>query len=153
MTDLPYGRGGSPLQNLIIHGHKTTKVNAIRVEAGLDTGPVYLKKPLDLSGTATEIFERCSEVIVEMIREIVRENPEQKPQEGEAAIFSRRKPEDSCIAGLSDLSQIYDYIRMLDAEGYPHAFIENNNIRIEFSNAAMDPETNTLQAHVRITQK
>src|SRR5689334_14815339 len=32
MTDLPYGRGGSPLQNLIIRGHKETKITAIKVE-------------------------------------------------------------------------------------------------------------------------
>ena len=28
MTDLPYGRGGSPLQNLIFLGHKNTKISA-----------------------------------------------------------------------------------------------------------------------------
>ena len=41
MTDLPYGRGGSPLQNLIIRGHETTKVSAIKVSDGIDTGDVY----------------------------------------------------------------------------------------------------------------
>lgn len=30
MTDLPYGRGGSPLQNLIVRGHKETKLTALR---------------------------------------------------------------------------------------------------------------------------
>ena len=29
MTDVPYGRGGSPLQNLIIKGHKSTLLSAI----------------------------------------------------------------------------------------------------------------------------
>jgi len=29
---------------------------------------------------------------------------------------------------LNELSTIYDYIRMLDAEGYPKAFIEKNNL-------------------------
>ena len=31
MTDLPYGRGGTPLQNLILRGHKTTKLSAFRL--------------------------------------------------------------------------------------------------------------------------
>ena len=44
MTDLPYGRGGSPLQNLIIRDIKKTKISALRVEKGLDTGKIYLKK-------------------------------------------------------------------------------------------------------------
>ena len=37
MTDLPFGRGGSPLQNLIVRGIKQTKISALRVEKGLDT--------------------------------------------------------------------------------------------------------------------
>ena len=46
MTDLPYGRGGSPLQNLIIRGIKHTKISAIKVEKDIDAGPVYLKSDL-----------------------------------------------------------------------------------------------------------
>ena len=52
MTDLPYGRGGRPLQNLIVRGHKETKISALRVEAGIDTGDIYLKRDLSLAGTA-----------------------------------------------------------------------------------------------------
>ena len=36
MTDLPYGRGGSPLQNLIVRGHKKTKVSALKVVKEVD---------------------------------------------------------------------------------------------------------------------
>ena len=35
MTDLPYGRGGSPLQNLIVRGKKETMLSAIQVTAEL----------------------------------------------------------------------------------------------------------------------
>ena len=42
MTDLPYGRGGSPLQNLIVRGHSETMISAIKVDRGIDTGDVYL---------------------------------------------------------------------------------------------------------------
>ena len=31
MTDVPYGRGGSPLQNLIVSGHRRTKLTALRM--------------------------------------------------------------------------------------------------------------------------
>jgi methionyl-tRNA formyltransferase len=46
MTDLPYGRGGSPLQNLIVRGHKNTMISALKVVEGIDAGPIYLKKAL-----------------------------------------------------------------------------------------------------------
>ena len=57
MTDLPYGRGGSPLQNLIIiRGLKTTKITAFKCVAEIDVGPVYLKKTLSLEGNAQDIY-------------------------------------------------------------------------------------------------
>src|SRR5467141_918583 len=43
MTDLPFGRGGSPLQNLIARGIYETKICAIRCIEELDAGPIYLK--------------------------------------------------------------------------------------------------------------
>ena len=50
MTDLPFGRGGSPLQHLILRGHKETVMTAIRVVDEFDAGPVYLKASLALDG-------------------------------------------------------------------------------------------------------
>ena len=44
MTDLPYGRGGSPLQNLIQRGHSSTMLTALRCCEGLDTGDIYFKQ-------------------------------------------------------------------------------------------------------------
>jgi len=45
MTDLPFGRGGSPLQNLIVRGIYDTKLSALRVTKELDAGDIYLKEP------------------------------------------------------------------------------------------------------------
>ncbi len=49
MTDLPFGRGGSPLQNLILSKHVTTKVTALRMTDEIDAGPIYLKRDLALT--------------------------------------------------------------------------------------------------------
>lgn len=152
MTDLPYGRGGSPLQNLIARGIQQTMISAIRVTKGLDTGDVYLKRPLSLHGTAEEIFIRSAAVVETMIRDIILQNPQPVPQQGEPVLFVRRKPEDGNIAQLQALEQVYDYIRMLDAEGYPKAFVEVGNLRLEFSRATLKTDQSLL-ADVRITQK
>jgi methionyl-tRNA formyltransferase len=50
-------------------------------------------------------------------------------------IFKRRNPSQSNISRLRSVDEIYDAIRMLDADGYPHAFIEYDNLKIEFRNA------------------
>lgn len=152
MTDLPYGRGGSPLQNLIVRGLTATKLSALRVEAGLDTGPVYLKMDLSLSGTAEEIFVRANKLVGKMIVEIIQNNLQPVPQEGDSVVFKRRKPEQSDMSGLEKLEEIFDYIRMLDADGYPHAYIEKGEFRYEFTRASIKAD-GSIVADVKITKK
>ena len=152
MTDLPYGRGGSPLQNLIVRGLTATKLSALRVEVGLDTGPVYLKMDLSLSGTAEEIFVRVNKLVGKMIVEIIQNNLQPVPQEGDPVGFKRRKPEQSDMSGLEKLEEIFDYIRMLDADGYPHAYIEKGEFRYEFTRASIKAD-GSIVADVKITKK
>lgn len=151
MSDLPFGRGGSPLQNLIEQGFETTKISAIRVGKGIDTGDIYLKKGLSLHGTAEEIFIRLGYTIESMIDEIILDNPIPKPQEGKVVEFQRRKPEQGDIAELNSLDKIYDYIRMLDAENYPKAYIETEHIKFEFSRASLKKDC--IISDVRIIKK
>jgi methionyl-tRNA formyltransferase len=142
MTDLPFGRGGSPLQNLIARGIYQTKISAIRCVQELDAGPIYLKRDLSLHGSAEEIFIRASQVIEDMIVEIATTRPEPHPQHGEPTMFKRRRPEESNLEDLTTLDQVFDYIRMLDAEGYPAAFLEVGKFCCRRQNicAAMPPE-------------
>jgi methionyl-tRNA formyltransferase len=151
MTDLPYGRGGSPLQNLITRGHSETMLSAIKVEAGIDAGPVYLKKKLSLAGTAEEIFLKAGKLMVDMINEIVTNKLQPVRQEGEVVLFKRRKPEDSNIRSIDRLETVYDFIRMLDAPGYPKAFIETEFLRFEFAKATL--KSDSVMADVKITLK
>ena len=147
MTDLPYGRGGSPLQNLIVRGHKETKISAIQVTKKLDGGPVYMKRPLSLAGSAQEIFVRCADIVFqEMIPLLLSEKMTPKPQEGEPVVFKRRKPEEGQITSDMELDKIYDYIRMLDAEGYPRAYMEFGGYRLEFENAGLSADGQELSA-------
>lgn len=151
MTDVPYGRGGSPLQNLIARGHKETKLTALRMERELDAGPVYMKQPLSLNGSAREIFVRAAEQIISMIETIVRDEPAPIPQAGAPTVFARRKPEQSLLAPDSSAEQLYDHIRMLDADGYPHAFIDHGQWRVHFTEVRRNGEY--LEAQARFARK
>lgn len=137
MTDVPYGRGGSPLQNLIVRGHQFTKLTALRMTHEFDAGPVYLKRDLGLGGNAEEIYMRATQLSFEMIEQIVKQQLEPQPQTGEAVVFKRRRPADSVLNQIASLEQMHDKIRMLDAEGYPNAFIEHEGFRFEFSRSAL----------------
>lgn len=137
MTDLPFGRGGSPLQNLISRGIYETKISAIRCEKEIDGGPIYAKRNFSLYGTAEEIYMRAAQVIEEMIIWIIKNNPQPVKQKGEVVRFRRRKPDESNIKDVSSLDKLYDYIRMLDAEGYPRAYLETEYFRFEFQRASL----------------
>ena len=143
MTDLPFGRGGSPLQNLIVRGIYETKISAIAVDEGIDTGAIYFKEPIDISeGNADEILARVSEVIFKkMIPKFIGKNPNPVEQEGAVEVFKRRKPSDSEIPDGLSQRQLYDFIRMLDGEGYPTAYRDIGGLRIFFRNAKLQNET------------
>tara|TARA_R110002126_G_scaffold181187_2_gene329924 strand:- start:12172 stop:12858 length:687 start_codon:yes stop_codon:yes gene_type:complete len=153
MTDLPYGRGGSPLQNLIARGHTETKISAIRVVKELDAGPIYLKNDLSLIGTANEIFNKANGIIEVMISEIISNDLQPKEQEGQVVNFQRRKPEQGNMHTVGDVKKAYDYIRMLDADGYPSAFLDTATLKFEFTKANYNTDKNTMTAHVRISKK
>ena len=148
MTDLPFGRGGSPLQNLLVRGFYDTKISAIKVSEGMDTGDVYFKEELDISkGSADEILSRASDIIfTKMIPRFLKEDITPFPQSGTVVEFKRRIPEQSEIPERLSQRQIYDYIRMLDGEGYPTAYKKYNDGRIYFTNAQYEDGVTTATA-------
>jgi methionyl-tRNA formyltransferase len=151
MTDLPFGRGGTPLQNLIVRGFRETMLTAFKMTDELDAGPVYLKLPLSLEGSAQEIYLRATEVAADMIVRIVAEEPEPAPQTGEVTSFSRRTPADSEItAEIEDLERFHDHIRMLDAEGYPPAFIRLGAFTLSFRKSVLGE--GRIRAEVEISR-
>jgi len=138
MTDVPFGRGGSPLQNLIVRGINKTKISALQMTKQLDAGPVYLKHAMDLNGSAENIFRNLAIIITDMITEIVRTKPTPIEQLGKVVYFERRTPEQSEIPeGLSS-EKLYDFIRMLDAPSYPRAFIKHRDNKLELSDAKFE---------------
>lgn len=151
MTDLPFGRGGSPLQNLIERGIYETRLSAIRCGKELDGGDVYLKAPLSLWGTAEEIYLRAAELSKEMMIQIANESIVPVPQTGDATIFKRRSPDQGNVGALTELEKVFDYIRMLDADGYPHAFAETGHLHFEFARASL--KDGYIKADVTITLK
>lgn len=152
MTDLPYGRGGSPLQNLIQLGFEKTVVSALRCTDVIDGGDIYAKEALSLDGTAEEIFLKANRVMAEMIHYIIVNKPVPKPQQGKPVLFKRRHPADSCLSRCKtgDLNAWHTHIRMLDATGYPHAFIEFNGMLLEFRRASL--RSDGLHADVLISK-
>lgn len=150
MTDVPYGRGGSPLQNLIVRGHDTTRLTALRMSDVMDAGDVYAKTDLSLEGAAHDIFDRAAQKMIGLLEWIVGTEPTPQPQTGPVTAFKRRTPDQSLLPGNEGLKAVYDHIRMLDADGYPPAFVTYGDLRLEFGDARL--EQGRLEARVTFTQ-
>ncbi len=136
MTDLPYGKGGSPLQNLILRGKKKTKITAYKMTNELDSGPIYFKHSLDLSGSAKNIFQIASKITFKMIRKFQEKKFKPKKQKKAKVIFKRLSKKDNILnfKKIRTMNQLYDRIRMVDAPTYPNAFFKVSDFLFEFMN-------------------
>ena len=148
---LPFGRGGSPIQNMITHGFKETEVCSLLMEKELDAGPVYLRTKVKLSGTLDEILIRIYRVIANQIKIFKKKEPSPKIQQGTPYKFKRLSTKDNLINFNDDLSSIFDQIRMLDSDLYPNAFIQLGSHMIDFSQATL--KNGSINAKVKIYRK
>ena len=148
---LPYGRGGSPIQNLILKGLKNSPVCALKMTDILDGGPIYDSFEVSLDGTISEIFSRIATCVEKLIVLICQNNPHPIEQNGEVIAFKRLSNSDNELLSNHSIKELYDRIRMVDGLDYPRAFINYGNHKIEFSEACLDG--NHLLAKVKIISK
>ena len=134
-SPLPYGRGGSPIQNLILNGFKKSPVCALKLTKNIDSGPIYKKEIISLEGSLKDIFINLNTVVNKMIDELINYLPNPQIQDGEVFIFKRLQEEDNLIPDNISIKKIFDRIRMLDDESYPNAFINYGNFKIDFYDA------------------
>jgi methionyl-tRNA formyltransferase len=137
-SNLPYDRGGSPIQNQILKGVKNSIVNAIKMSGDVDAGPIYCSKPVTLQGSLTDIWLAIADQTKILIRDCIVNDLKPTPQEASDINSNKRRKTSSIpVNSLSEIIEFYDHIRMLDAEGYPNASIKLGNFLIEFSRASI----------------
>ncbi len=144
---LPRWRGASPIQHAILAGDEATGVTIMKMEEGLDTGPIYLRSdkiPIernDNSGTLTEKLAAAgAALITEAIERVVREGMEPSPQDDSLATFAPRiKKEDGLISFEKSAKEIELMVRAFDPWPRAHFFIEGE--RINVIKAEAGPET------------
>ncbi|MEM1272674.1 MAG: methionyl-tRNA formyltransferase [Pseudomonadota bacterium] len=79
---LPRWRGAAPIQRAIMAGDRETGICIMAMEAGLDTGPVFLEKKLvvGIEETAGELHDRLSILGADAILEVLDGLPEITPR-------------------------------------------------------------------------
>jgi methionyl-tRNA formyltransferase len=126
-SDLPAGRGWSPLVWQIIEGQNKIAVTLLEAGTTVDSGPIWHKLWLQFDGT-----ELCDEINQALFRaelelmdyalanfETVR--PETQDETG-ASWYRRRYPEDSKLDPQRSIAEQFDLLRVADPERYPAYF-------------------------------
>ena len=147
-SPLPYGRGGSPIQNLILEGFESTPVCALEMTSSLDAGPIYSKVDVSLQGSLSKIFERINVATNNLIFELVDNNLVPREQQGKPHIFTRLTESNNEIPKELSLKQFYDRVRMLDHKDYPNAFIFHGKMKIEFFSAECQEDSLYLKCKI-----
>jgi methionyl-tRNA formyltransferase len=93
---LPRWRGAAPIQRAILAGDSHTGISIMRMEAGLDTGPVYLHRPLQIAETDTSasleprLAQLGAQCIVDALDAVARGSAVAEPQVAAAATYARK---------------------------------------------------------------
>ncbi len=82
---------------------------------------------------------------------IIKNNPEPQKQEGEGYSYKRRTPSDSELINSGSLIKLFDQIRMLDADGYPRAYLDWGEYHLEFTRAKLSVDE--VQCDVKISRR
>ena len=93
---LPRWRGAAPIQRAILAGDLETGVSIMHMDAGLDTGPVYLLRavPIERSDTAGSLHDRLAtlgaQALLEALPAIADGSLRAVPQDSGAATYAKR---------------------------------------------------------------
>jgi methionyl-tRNA formyltransferase len=151
LSDLPKGRGGSPIQNQILRNLNRTKISAFKVEKELDSGPICMKQNFVLKGNAINILKNMESQSIKMIKKLIEKKTIKfRRQIGNPTFFNRRKPHESKIdiSKIRTIDKFYNFLRMLDAPSYPNAFIQLKDFKISFND--IKKINNIINAKVKI---
>jgi methionyl-tRNA formyltransferase len=115
-SDLPKGRGWSPMAWQILEGRNRIVISAITCADKVDRGDILAQGVLELDGTELyeEINRKRCEVRRSLIKEVVEKNPVPAPQQGEPTYYPRRTPADSELDVSKSIADQFDLIRICD---------------------------------------
>ncbi|MEA3493461.1 MAG: formyltransferase family protein [Candidatus Margulisiibacteriota bacterium] len=127
-SDLPSGKGWSPLTWQIIEGKNRVPIVLFGANADVDSGDIYLKDEIVFEGHELigELREKQGKKTVELVCRFFKDYPDnvRKKQEGSESFYPRRGPRDSELPIDVPLKDLFNRLRVVDNDRYP-AFFSN----------------------------
>ncbi len=124
---LPRWRGAAPIQRAVLAGDVETAVALMKMDEGLDTGPVYrtVTTPIGPQETSGELFTRLAELGAEALDEFLAAFPEvppPRPQPEEAMTHAAMlRKQEGQVDWERPTAAVIDHVRGMDP--WPVAFV------------------------------
>jgi len=130
---LPRWRGAAPVQRAIMAGDEATGVTIMQMEAGLDTGPMLLKRALEIEDkNAAQLTEELAKLGAVMMVEVLADLPEFEPieQPDDGVTYAAKiSKEEARIDWSRPAAELVRQIQGLAP--FPGAWFEANGERIK----------------------
>lgn len=145
---LPKYRGAAPIQRAILNGEKETGITIMRMDAGMDTGPMLLKRTLPINEDTT--FGKLSEdmaqlgarALMDALDLLEKGELKEEPQPDEGISYAPPiKKEELKIDWNNTAQRIHCQIRAFDPFPCAYSIYDRQRVRV-FSPKIIDLETN-----------
>lgn len=139
---LPRWRGAAPIQRAIMAGDRETAVMVMKMEEGLDTGPVGMAERIAISPemTAGQLHDRMmvvgADLMVRALAALSRGSLHFTPQAPEGVTYAAKITKEECRIDFSkSAAEVHNHIRGLSPA--PGAFFEVDGRRVKVLRATI----------------
>ncbi len=135
-SDLPKGKGWSPLFWQILKDKKNISFTMFEASINADSGDIYMQETLNLTGYELnkELREEQANKIVEMCLKFLNNYPRYKipkKQIGVESFYPKRTKKDSELNINKNIKEQFNLLRTVDNQNYPAFFkIDGNKYKL-----------------------
>ena len=147
---LPRWRGAAPIQRAIAAGDRETGISIMQMDAGLDTGPIWLEKRLTITAEddAATLTEKLTvlggEALLEALPRILRGEGKATPQAENGAVYAPKLGKaEARIDWSRAAEEIARNIRAYHPKPVAYSALEGETIRIHGAHACLPKATAT----------
>ena len=149
---LPRWRGAAPIQRAIEAGDAETGISIMRMEAGLDSGPVYLRKPISIAPTDTtrtlhdKLAALGGEAICEVLRLLERDDPQPVPQPEAGVTYAKKiSKSEASLDWRRSAAELARQVRAFDPFPIATIAVRGETIRVWQASALSSEATDSLR--------
>jgi len=152
---LPRWRGASPIQAAILHGDSVTGVTIMKMDAGIDTGPILAQRtapilPDDTAGSLSErLAQEGADLLMEVLPDYLEGRLQPRPQPEEGATYAKMlKKEEGNLNFEESVHQLVNRVRAYYPWPSAYTFWNGQMLKIHRARAVEDPHSISGQRRI-----